>query len=191
MAKESERLERDFIATAREKTGKDLIEWMRVIGSSGESKPNAILNWLKQSHNLNHMQANFLSGIYLNDGKPVFDHKVLFAKLFEGKESLLSVYKPLEGAVQKQLPDALFIPTKAYVSIEAKRCFACATLTKNTIRVGLDLGDLPFDNTLQKARSLGAMPNLTHMVEITTPADVNDELIGYVQQAYNKAHKQK
>src|ERR1043165_2907828 len=102
MAKESERLEREFIATAREKTGKDVTEWMQVIGSSGESKPNAILNWLKQTHNLNHMQANFLSGIYLNDGKPVFDHKALFAKLFEGKESLLEVYKPLKLAIQKR-----------------------------------------------------------------------------------------
>lgn len=191
MAKESERLEREFIASAREKTGKDITEWMTVIGSSGETKPNAILNWLKQNHNLNHMQANFLSGIYLNDGKPVFDHKVLFDKLFDGKQILLSVYKPLERAVQKQLPDALFIPTKTYISIEAKRCFACATLTKNTIRVGLDLADLPFDDYVQKARSLGAMPNLTHMVEIATPEDVNDKLIGYVQQSYNNAHKTK
>lgn len=191
MAKESERLEQEFIATAREKTGKDITEWMQVIGSSGESKPNAILNWLKQTHHLNHMQANFLSGIYLNDGKPVFDHKGLFAKLFEGKLPLLNVYKPLEQAVHKQLADALFIPTKTYISIEAKRCFACATLTKNTIRVGLDLADLPFDEYVQKARSLGAMPNLTHMVEITSAADVTAELIGYVQQAYNNAHKVK
>lgn len=191
MAKDSERLEREFIATAREKTGREVAEWMQVIQSSGEIKPNAILNWLKQNHGLNHLQANFLSGMYLNDGKPVFDHKVLFAKLFEGKEALLEVYIPLEQAVQKQLPDALFIPTKTYVSIEAKRCFACATLTKNAIRVGLDLGDLPFDDYLQKARSLGAMPNLTHMVEIAAPSDVNDKLIGYVQQAYHNAHKAK
>jgi len=191
MAKESVQLEREFMTTIREKTGKDLAGWMSLIAGSGESKPNAILNWLKQTHNLNHMQANFLSGIYLNDGKPVFDHKVLFAKLFEGKEPLLAVYKPLESAIQKQLPDALFIPTKTYISIEAKRCFACATLTKNTIRVGLDLGDLPFDTYVQKARSLGAMPNLTHMVEIAAPTDVDDQLTEYVQQAYNNAHKLK
>jgi hypothetical protein len=191
MAKESERLEREFIVTVLEKTGKDITEWMQAIGGSGESKPNAILNWLKQTHNLNHMQANFLSGMYLNDGKPVFDHKVLFAKLFEGKEALRAVYDPLQEAIHERLPDALFIPTKAYISIEAKRCFACATLTKSAIRVGLDLGDTPFDNYVQKARSLGAMPNLTHMVEITTPADVNEKLITFTQQAYKNAHKLK
>ncbi len=191
MAKESERLEQEFIATTREKTGKDVSEWLRVISTSGETKPNAILNWLKQNHQLNHMQANFLSGIYLNDGKPVFDHKVLFDKLFADKSDLQPVYDALKQAVSQQLPDALFIPTKAYISIEAKRCFACATLTKNNIRVGLDLGTAPFDDYVQKARSLGAMPNLTHMVEVSVPGDVNSDLLTAIQQAYNNAHKVK
>ena len=191
MAKDSERLEREFIATAREKTGKDVPEWMQVISSSGASKPNAILNWLKENHQLNHMQANFLSGMYLNDGKPVYDQQVLFAKLFDGKEHLRATYNTLQESTLAQLPDTLFIPTKAYVSIEAKRCFACATLTKNNIRVGLDLGDLPFDDYTQKAKSLGAMPNLTHMVEVTAPTEVNDKLMSFVTQAYANAHKQK
>lgn len=189
MAKDSERLEREFIATAREKTGKDIPEWLSIISTSGETKPNAILNWLKQTHALNHMQANFLSGMYLNDGKPVYDHQLLFTKLFEGKDHLHDVYAALEKTTSAKLPDALFIPTKTYVSIEAKRCFACATLTKNNIRVGLDLGDLPFDDYIQKARSLGAMPNLTHMVEIEAVGDVNEGLLSVVQQAYTNAHK--
>ncbi|MCA0456747.1 MAG: DUF4287 domain-containing protein [Chloroflexi bacterium] len=191
MAKDSERLEREFISTAREKTGKDIPEWMQVISTSGESKPNAILSWLKENHKLNHMQANFLSGIYLNDGKPVYDQQMLFAKLFDGKEHLRATYNALQENTLAQLSDTLFIPTKAYVSIEAKRCFACATLTKHNIRVGLDLGDLPFDDYTQKAKSLGAMPNLTHMVEITAPAEVNDKLLSFVKQAYANAHKQK
>ncbi len=188
MAKDSERLEREFIASVYDKTGKSMADWMNIIASSGEQKPNAILNWLKTTHKLNHLQANFLSGIYLNDGKPVFDHKVLREKLFEGKEHLRSTVDALESAVRKQLPDAEFIPTKAYISIEAKRCFACATLTKSNIRVGLDLGERSFDPYVQKAKSLGAMPNLTHMVEIVAPEDVTETLIEYVHQAYNNAH---
>ncbi len=188
MAKDSQRLEQEFIASAREKTGKAVSEWMTVIGTSGLDKPNAILKWLKDNHNLNHMQANFLSGIYLNDGKPVFDYEVLFANLFADKQDLLPVYRALEKGIAARLSDAEFIPTKAYISIEAKRCFACATLTRRNIRVGLDLGDMPFDDTVQKAKSLGAMPNLTHMVEIAAVPDVTDTLIGYVEQAYHRVH---
>jgi hypothetical protein len=190
MARESQRLEQEFITAARDKTGKDVPEWMGVIRTSGLDKPNAILNWLKTEHKLNHMQANFLSGIYLNDGKPVFDYEVLSQKLFDGKEGLLPLYRKLEKEIQSGLPDDVdLIPTKAYVSIEGKRCFACATLTKKTIRVGLDLGDTPFDEYVQKAKSLGAMPNLTHMVEIQNEPDVNVRLMGYMRQAYQNAHQ--
>jgi hypothetical protein len=190
MARESQRLEQEFIAAARDKTGKDVPAWMEVIRTSGLDKPNAILNWLKTEHRLNHMQANFLSGIYLNGGKPVFDYAVLFQKLFHDKTDLLPLYRALEKEIKSDLPDDVdLIPTKTYVSIEGKRCFACATLTKKTIRVGLDLGDRPFDDYVQKAKSLGAMPNLTHMVEIQSESEINARLLEYMKQAYQNAHK--
>jgi hypothetical protein len=188
MAKESQRLEQEFITSAASKTGRDIPEWMTIIGASGLDKPNAIIKWLKDDHSLNHMQANFLAGIYLNSGQPVYDCEVLFARLFEGKEALLPLYQILESAIRANLSEAEFIPTKTYVSIEGKRCFACATLTKQTIRVGLDLGDTPFDGTIQKAKSLGAMPNLTHMIEISTPQQVDERLLDAVQQAYAHVH---
>ena len=188
MAKDSQRLEQEFIASAKEKTGRDVPEWMAVIGETGLDKPNAILKWLKETHTLNHLQANLLSGMYLNAGQPVYDYGVLFAKLFEGKESLRPVYKALQTGISERLPDVEFIPTKAYVSIEGKRCFACATLTKSTIRVGLDLGDTPTDDYVQKAKGLGAMPNLTHMIEISEPSQADDKLLGYVDSAYAHAH---
>jgi hypothetical protein len=188
MAKDSQRLEQEFIATVKEKTGKDIPEWMAIIGETGLNKPNAILSWLKENHKLNHLQANILSGMYLNGGQPVYDYDVMFARLFEGKSQLKPVYDALQTGVAAQVPDAEFIPTKTYVSIEGKRCFACATMTKNSIRVGLDLGDTPMDEYLQKAKSLGAMPNLTHMVEITESSQVDDRLLNYVEKAYTNAH---
>src|SRR5690242_8425299 len=117
MAKESQRLEQEFIANGREKTGKDVGAWMAVIGESGLDKPNAILKWLKETYGLNHMQSNYLSGIYLNNGQPVYDYEVLFRNLFADKPDLLPVYRELEKRIQARLSEAEFIPTKAYVSI--------------------------------------------------------------------------
>jgi len=189
MARDSQRLEQELIATARDKTGKDVPEWMTVIAASGQDKPNALIAWLKSEYQLNHMQAQFLTGIYLNGGQPVYDYEIMFQKLFAGKDALMPTYQALEGAIRGDLPgDVDLIPTKTYVSIEGKRCFACATLTKQNIRVGLDLDSTPFDDYAQKAKSLGAMPNLTHMVEIVSPADVNPRLIGLMRQAYDNAH---
>lgn len=188
MAKDSQRLEQEFIATAKDKTGRDVPEWIPVIQTAGLDKPNALIKWLKDEYKLNHMQANFLTGMYLNGGQPVYDYDVLYARLFDGKEHLRPLYQALESGIQSRLSEVEFIPTKAYVSIEGKRCFACATLTKQNIRVGLDLGERPFDEYTQKAKSLGAMPNLTHMVEISDPSQVDGRLLDFVAQAYDEAH---
>jgi len=161
---------------------------MTVIAATGIDKQAVIHKWLRDEHKLNYAQATFLVGMYLNDGTPVYDYDVLFAKLFVGKEQLQPLYQTLAGALQTRLPEVEFIPTKAYVSIEGKRCFACATLTKTTIRFGLDLGAMPFDEYTQKAKSLGAMPNLIHMIEITDAAQVDDRLLGVAAQAYAEAH---
>lgn len=188
MARENQRYEQEFIATAKEKTGKDVPEWMAVVKGSHLDKMSVIVKWLKETHKLNHSQAAFIAGIYLNDGQPVYDYERLFANLFAGKDTLLPLYCALEDRLKTVVPEAVCVPTKTYISIEGKRCFACATMTSKNIRVGLDLGDKPFDSYVQKARSLGAMPNLTHMIEVNQTTDVNDELIGYVRQAYDRVH---
>jgi hypothetical protein len=129
-----------------------------------------------------------MSGLYLNGGKPVYDYPVLWQRLFEGKATLLEWTKEIEKRVIAALGDVEFIPTKAYISVEGKKIFACVTPTKNSLRVGLDLGNQPFDEIIQKAKGLGAMPNLTHMIEITSPADINDSRIDHFGQAYRKVH---
>lgn len=189
MARGSQELEQQFINTARDKTGHDLPEWMTIIHDAGiEEKPNTILKWLKENHGLNHLQANFLSGIYLNDGRPVYDYAVLLQKLFDSKEHLKPIYNALEQRITSSLDDVEFVPTRTYVSIEGSKIFACATMTKSCIRVGLDLGELAFNSYAQKAKSLGAMPNLTHMIEVNAQDEVNDRLLSFVQQAYQRTH---
>ncbi len=189
MARGSDRYEQEFIATAAAKTGHDVAGWIEIIRASGiEEKPNTILKWLKETHGMNHLQANLMSGLYLNGGQPVYDYPVMWQKLFAGKETLWEWFKDIERRVLAALDDVEFIPTKAYASVEGRKIFACVTPTKNTLRVGLDLGNQPFDDVIQKAKGLGAMPNLTHMVEIDSPADINDSLITYFRQAYQQVH---
>lgn len=188
MAKDSQRLEQEFIATVAEKTGHDLAEWLEILKTVGSDKMNTLIKWLKEERKLNHSQAAFLAGIFLNDGKPVFDYEVLFERLFADKRHLLPIYHALESGIKTALPDVELVPTKTYISIEGKRCFACATPTSKLMRVGLDLGDMPFGEVVQKAKSLGAMPNISHMVEVSAPDQVNGQLVDYVRQAYKRTH---
>lgn len=189
MARGSQERELEFIETLKADTGKSLDEWMSIIENTGlEPKPNTILKHLKANYDLNHLQANLLSGIYLNDGQPVYNYERLFANLFEGNEQWLPTYEVLKEKVQAEFDDVVFIPTKSYISIEGDKIFACAKITKKAIRYGLDLGDKSFAGRVEKAKSLGAMPNITHMVELTSAEDVDDEVIALTNQAFDRVH---
>lgn len=189
MARGSQEREIEFIETAKDKTGYSITEWMDIVSKAGlEPKPNTILKHLKASHDLNHMQANFIAGIYLNDGQPVFNYDIMFSKLFDGKEHLRPIYDALEAQVVPRFDDVVFVPTKAYISIEGQKIFGCAKLTKKTLRYGLDLGDIPFEGIVKKAAGLAAMPNITHMIELATPDDITDEVLVLTDTAFNRVH---
>lgn len=191
MAREGKRLEQEFIDTAKEKTGHDLAEWLDILAGSGETKTNSMIGWLKSNHNLNHAQANFITIIYQNDGKATQDYEVLFANLFDKLAHQKPLYDKLEKLIAETFTaeeDVVCIPTKSYVSIEAKRVFACAKINKGNIRIGLDLGDMPFDEYLLPAKSLGAMPNIAHMIEVVSADEINEQVVNYLRLAYDNAH---
>ena len=72
MIKTSGDFEKEFIETAKEKTGKTLEKWLLVVKETGFSKQLEILNWLKHVHHLNHLQAAIVARIFLNNGKPFY-----------------------------------------------------------------------------------------------------------------------
>jgi predicted transport protein len=179
--------EAEFLATIAEKTGKNLETWLDMIQTSSLNKQQTILKWLKAEHGLNHSQANMLAGIFLNDGQPVYgDPVAMMNALFEGKEGQRPLYDLLEDQLQGRIPDLQVEPTKGYVSFRADREFACAAITRNEIRLGLDLGDQPFGDYVQKVKGMPTMPRITHMIELRQPADVNDNLLAYLQQAHQR-----
>lgn len=188
MAKSAREIEQTFVATIAEKTGHTLTAWLDIIGASGETKTNAIIKWLKTEHSLNHMQSSMLAGIFRNDGQLVHDYATLFKKLFVGKESQRPLYDAFATLIQANFPNADMIPTKTYVSVEAERGFTTAKINKRNVRIGLDLGDIPFNDTAQKAKALGAMPRFTHMIEVTSLDQINDDMLTYIQLSYDRVH---
>lgn len=189
MARGSQEREIEFIATAKEGTGHTIEEWMTLIKESGIApKQNTIIKHIKTEYGLNHMQAAIIAGIYLNDGEPVYNYEVLFAKLFDGKDTLRPIYEALKEQVTARFDDVVFIPTRSYISIEGAKIFGCAKLTAKTIRYGLDLGEMPFEGRVQKAKGLGAMPNITHMVELSDSSDIDEDVLQLTDTAFDRVH---
>ena len=69
--KTSGEIEKEFIDNLKNSTGKTLTDWMQQISASGINKRNDIVRWLKEKNGFGHMNASLLTGMYLNNGKPV------------------------------------------------------------------------------------------------------------------------
>ena len=189
MAKTTTDYEREFVAEAKAKTGRSVEEWMDVIKASGKAKHAEIRNWLKSEHKLDHMRATFLTFMFENGGKIAFDASDLRDTLFANKEQARTITDALEEAISDAYPNVEFVPKKTYISINGDKVMGCATPIKDGLRFGLDLGDMPFEGRVQKAKSLGAMPNITHMIELRAPNEIDAEVLKLTGIAFERTRK--
>ena len=180
--KTNEDYEKEFIAACKAETGLELAEWMNALAATGLNKQKELTEYIKQEKGLNHLQATFLAGIYLNNGQPVYDQKVLRTKLLDST-GLSDLYLDLENQIKTEMPDVQFVACKGYISFRTSKEFGCARLNKKEIRVGMDLGDEPHTQRLVKAKSLGAMPRLAHMIVITSAKDLDTEVMDALKRA--------
>lgn len=183
--------ERDLAANAKAQTGRTIEEWMAVIAASGRSGHREIRNWLKAEHGLDHMQATILTFMHANDGKPAFNEEELVENLFAGKNQARACYEALKMELADAHPNIRFVPKKTYVSLDGEKVLGCATPTKTGLKIGLDLGDMPFEGRVEKGRGLGAMPNVTHMVVVEDPAQIDAPLMDLFGVAFERTRKKK
>lgn len=190
MAKTSAEFEQEFMQTAKEKTGKSVEQWFPLVKKSGLSKQMEITNWLKEDHKLNHLQASLLAGLYLNNGKPVYQNETsLLDNQFVKSESIRPVFDSISEKILKQFPDSQIIAKKTYISFTATREFAAINIKSKEIRLGVDLGEQRFTETLQKSKLSGPMPRISHMLIITEAQQFDKKAIEYLQTSYNRSHK--
>ena len=85
--------------------------------------------------------------------------------------------------MRKACPGLLILPRTSYLSIGAPKEFAAVTLHSAEVRLGLDLGDRPFDPQLQKSKLKGPGAAITHMVILTDARQVNGTLLALLSAA--------
>lgn len=190
MAKTSSELEKEFIDGAKEKTGKSLKEWLSLAKSSGIEKRNDLLDWLKKGHGLNHMQAQFVTGIHLNNGNAVYSNEEnLLETHFTNSPGMRPLFDAISEKIISAFPGTQLLPKKTYLSFTAVREFAAVNIKPKEIRMGLDLGDEPFTETLQKSKLTGPMPRITHMLVFTEIKKFDKKTMELLSKSYNRCHK--
>jgi hypothetical protein len=187
--KTSGEIEKEFIDNLKNSTGKTLTDWMKQISGSGINKRNDIIKWLKEKNGFGHMNASLLTGMYLNNGKPVYGStEDLLDNQFAKAAEMKPLYEAFTAFARKHFPNSTVLPKKTYVSILEKREFAAINIKPTELRIGFDLGDHAFDETVTKSKLTGPMPRISHMLVVTGKTQLNEDLVKLLRLLYQRSH---
>lgn len=167
-------------------TGRSVEAWAALVSGRGFEKHGQMVLWLKEAHGLSHAHANHVAKRALADASPPpADDPV--APLFAGaKAGLRPIYDRLVETVRQFGGDVDVAPKKANVSLRRAKQFALIQPSTSTrLDVGLILKGKPPRGRLEASGSFNAM--FTHRVKLSDPREIDDELRGWLREAYDDA----
>ena len=186
MAKSPAEMEAAMVQNLPEKTGKTMAQWLKIVRTSKLQKHGEITKHLKSEHGVTHGYANLIAhnAIRAESGAAPPDDRLVAAQYAGPKEPLRPIYDALIAEVSKFGSDVEIAPKKAYVSLRRNKQFALIQpSTKTRVDVGVCLKNVAPTDRLEAAGSFNAM--VSHRVRLAGPRDVDRELVGWLEQAYN------
>lgn len=187
---EDKKAERMALMTAslKEKTGRDLAEWKVVLTEAGllEAKPGQRVKWLKETHGVTHGYAEVISWMSVrpDDYQPSTFDEIVNSQYSGKKAPLRPIYDKLYAAGMALGPDVSTQPCQGYVPLVRKRQFAAIQPTTQTrLDLGLRLPGIEPAGRLQPSKGVGG-GSITHKIAITSLDEVDAEVLGWLQRAY-------
>lgn len=166
-----------------EKTGKSLEEWTLILKEKNFVKHGEAVKFLKTEYGVTHGFANTIVTLSKNDQSSSDD---LLVNQYKGKENLRPIYDKLIKEISKFGNDITNTPKKGSVSLIRKRQFTLIKpATKTRIDLGLKIKEKPVAGRLENSGPFGTM--CTHRVQLTSVDEVDNELIGWIKEAYDKS----
>lgn len=179
------------IKNIQTKTGKSLDDLAKIVKKSGLTKHGEIRDMLKKELGLGHGDANTLTHVILkSDGASVTQEATsaggdVLDTIYTGPKAHM---RPIHEALMKKINtfgEFEVAPKKGYVSLRRKKQFAMIGPATNTrFEVGLNVKGLKAGGRLEELPA-GGMCN--YKVKLTDVSEVNDELYGWIKQAFDNA----
>lgn len=187
MAKSPEAAETTMIANLLSNTGKHLDEWVRIAAGSGFTRHGEIVAFMKKHHGFSHGYANLVAHRLLKSSAADAAPEDLLDSQYSGANSgLRPMYDDLVKRISAFGGDVEFAPKKAYVSVRRAKQFAIlqpSTVTR--LDVGVNLKGDPPTRRLEASGSFNSM--VSHRVRLANAGEIDEQLVGWLRQAYDAA----
>jgi hypothetical protein len=170
--------------------GKPMPEWFAVIAASGITKHTEVVAMLKTNYGMTHGAAHRVSLLARSHAAqpehPGRDGDPADALYVGTRAALRPIHDELMRAVRALGDDIESIPKKGYLSLRRRKQFGMIQpSTATRVDIGLILKDVPARGRLETAAGFNAL--FTHRVRLTTAAEVDAELVGWLTRAYDQA----
>jgi hypothetical protein len=184
-----------WIADLKQKTGRSLDEWLKLIKRSGPKEEQARREWLKTEHGLGTNSAWWLAERADGNGTEIGDaDEYLKAaegyveKMFSGsKAGLRPIYDQLLKVGLKVAKDVKACPCQTIVPLYRNHVFAqIKPTTTKRVDIGFALGDMKAKGRLIDTGGFAKKDRITHRIEITSLGDIDDEVKQWLKVAYDR-----
>jgi hypothetical protein len=183
-----------WVAELKQKTGRSLDEWLRLITQEGPPTEEARRDWLKAQHGLGTNSAWWLAERSVGKGEETADPDAYLraaekyvSEMFAGKkEHLRPIYDALLKLGRSMGKDTKACPCQTIVPLYRNHVFAQIKPTTQTrIDFGLALGDTKkTPKRLIDTGGFAKKDRITHRFEITSLKDIDDEVKKWLKVAY-------
>jgi len=180
------------IAGLKEKTGRSLEEWVRLLQKEAPADEKKRREWLKQKHRLGTNYASWIAQQSVGKGEDGDPEGYLKSadeyveKMFAGsKESLRPIYRALLELGRGMGADVKVCPCQTMVPFYRNHVFAqIKPSTKTRVDLGLALKDTRVPKRLIDTGGFAKKDRITHRIEISSLSDIDDEVKRWLKKAY-------
>ncbi len=182
------------LAALKQKTGRTLEEWIKLVKKEAPATEKERRAWLKTEHGLGMNYAGWIAEQSVgkgDDGNPetYLKHAEEFVQsMYSGsKEPLRPIYEELLALGRSLGKDVKVCPCKTMVPLYRKHVFAqIKPTTRTRIDLGLALKDSKVPKRLIDTGGFAKKDRITHRIEITSLKDIDAEVKRWLKIAYER-----
>jgi len=184
-----------WIAELKQKTGRTLDEWLRLIKKEGPPTEKERRDWLKTKYGLGTNSAWWMAERSVGKGDELGDSDTYLKaaekyveEMFAGKkEPLRPIYHALLKLGLGVGKEAKACPCQTIVPLYRNHVFAQIKPTTQTrIDFGLALGNMKTPKRLIDTGGFARKDRITHRFEITSLKGIDDEVKRWLKVAYDR-----
>jgi hypothetical protein len=183
------KMEESSMANLKERTGRTIEQWVRMVKKSGPATERERIAWLKEAHGITTNYALWIAKRADGGGGAVnYDPDAMVEAMFAGKKAgLRPIYDEMLRLAFGLGKDVRVSPGKTIVPFYRTHVFAQVKPTTTTrIDVGYALKDLEPSGKLVSTGGFEKGDRITHRIPVGSLAEIDAEVKKWLRHAYEK-----